>query len=292
MKIESITKVVNLPFDLMNNAKTDTNLRGNEHRVYIYLLSCAGNETAECFLLNSTIGKELGLHPDTVRRVINRLVTKGYVLKQMVKQKHTNNNSANKYTLCKMLDQHSLDIKKKLVELFPVVKKGVDTLESMMKVVLEKLDEVKEEVVEKVEDTKETVKEMVQTVAEKVFKPSFKPNFECPKEEEVAEEPTVVPEKTQNKFAEFMIDRAEQIRRNIIAFREQVESSSWLRSEVEAKSLMPLANEYGIIINLEQMTSLVDRYGISAVKNGLDRAFVIELKHYNYIKKYLADKYR
>ena len=262
-------------FEVMNMMKKDKGLKGNKYRVFQYLAEMAGNNTAECFVLHSTVAGDLGIHVDTVRRITNSLVAEGYILKQMVKQKYTNNNSANRYTICAMLDEQSLQIKRKMVELFPVFKKGVDKVEDMLKLAIEKLYDKEEEVVEEVIEEVAPIEEPA--VEEPKFVPSFVPSFnlnnqDAEVEEESAEE--VVTEEPKLSFKD-----------RLFAFINNNDTTI-------AKSLMPIAEEYEIIISLEQMTELVSAYGDGAVKRALDRTFATGNVHFNFVKSHLENKYK
>ncbi len=253
--------VVKKTFEITNASKQDTNLRGNEYRVYTFLVEKAKNETAECYYLNSTIGGELGLHPDTVRRVINRLVKKGYILKQMVKQKFTNNNSANVYTICEMLDEKSLELKKKMIELFPVMKKGVHTKESMLAKAFETLCELSVDVAEKVEEVVEEVVEKVEEVVEEVVE--------------------TIKEKTVSSF-----EQAMSYRDRFIAMLKNNDR------EITETQLIPYAEELEIIgVTTDNLTPFVTRYGVDAVKNAMEKAYAMEYPHFNVINKLLKDRF-
>lgn len=277
--------VIKKSFNVMNESRKDKNLRGNEYRVYEYLASKAGNETAECFVLHSTVGGDLGIHVDTVRRVINRLIEKGYILKQMVKQRYTNNNSANIYTICAMLDEQSLKIKKKLVELFPVMKKGVHTVDEMIKCAIEKLYEDKgDDTV--VEEPSEEVSEVEPTEDESeevpVFVPSFKPSFAIDNDNDLEED--------NSPCIETEEEASEESPK--VSLKDKILSMFKDTEEKQANNLMPVAEEYGIIIDFDQMLQLVNRYGEGATLKGLHRAFAAEMLHYNYVRSYLESRYR
>lgn len=114
--------IVMSSLELLNQVKRNSTLKGSEYRIYEYMVSHAKDTTAECFLLNRTICKDTGLHLVTVRRAIKNLVAKGYILKQMRTQQYTNENASNLYTICEMLDDFSLEIKKAYVTAYPKIK--------------------------------------------------------------------------------------------------------------------------------------------------------------------------
>lgn len=277
--------VIKKSFDIMNESRKDKNLRGNEYRVYEYLASKAGNETAECFVLHSTVGGDLGIHIDTVRRVINRLIEKGYILKQMVKQRYTNNNSANVYTICAMLDEQSLKIKRKLVELFPVVKKGVHTIEEMIKCAIEKLYEDKEDDTV-VEESSEEVSEVEPTEEAPVFVPSFKPSFTMDNDNDNNNDL----EEDNSPCIETEVEASEEAPK--VSFKDKILSMFRDTEEKQAKNLMLVAKDYEIIIDFDQMLNLVSSYGEGATKQALDRAFAAEMLHYNYVRSFLESRYK
>lgn len=258
-------------FQVMNLAIKDKTLKANEYRVFMYLADKAGNETAECFVLHSTVGGDLGLHADTVRRIINRLVSKGYILKQQVKQKYTNNNSANVYTICQMLDEASLKIKKKIVELFPVVRKGERTMKEMEQIALEKLYEEQQEATPAEE---ETVVEDVND--EPKFIPSFEPKYHIEEQQE-----TEVVEETP---AEEVSER--------ISFIDMIKMQFENSKSFELDSLMSLVNEYGIIATREQMKTLIHRFDLHEIKKSLHRAFAYEFTHFNFVRNDLEGRLR
>lgn len=266
-------QIVMKSFDVMNLAKKDRMLKGNEFRVFMYLTEKANNKTAECFVLHSTVGGDLGLHVDTVRRVINRLVSKGYILKQQVKQQYTNNNSANLYTICQMLDAQSLKIKSKLIELFPVFKKGVDNKDEMVRVAIENLYATEEQQIEEpvVEE------EVVEVAEEPKFIPSFKPSFSMEEKEvepEVEEETEVAGEPKVSARERFL---------SLFNFDDR---------SYEVDGLMELVNEYEIIATKEQMKTLIHRFDLHEIKKSIHRAFASEFKHFNYIRSDLEGRLR
>lgn len=270
-------------FQVMNLATKDKTLKANEYRVFMYLADKAGNETAECFVLHSTVGGDLGLHADTVRRIINRLVSKGYILKQQVKQKYTNNNSANVYTICQMLDEASLKIKKKIVELFPIIKRGAMTDKEMKEIAIEKIkEELQEETEEVVEEpTVEEVSEESTEETEEVptFRPTFEPRFQIENQEETEEV----------AIEEVIKDDSED---KTISFIDMVKMQFENSISAEVESLMELVKEYGIIATKEQMKTLIHRFDIREIRKSLHRAFAYEFTHFNFVRKDLEGRLR
>lgn len=161
--------IINKSRSILNELRKNNTLKGNEYRIYEYLVSHANDSTAECFLLNRTICNDTGLHLTTVRRIIKKLIEKGYILKQMRIQQYTNENASNTYTICAMLDELSLKVKKAYIEKYPKVKKNIDAAPLLEEVFLKLVEEGTETSVENIEiDETE-----VETENETVYDPSF-----------------------------------------------------------------------------------------------------------------------
>lgn len=162
--------------DTLKLIATDARLKGNEYRIYEFLVSKANNATGECFWNIGNIATKTGVHTDTVRRVIKRLVAKGYVLVQHRKNSYNNENTSNIYTICEMLTPSALNIKKAYIEQYPTIKKDVDVVEDLIANVIEKLvGAIEEEVVgtEEVTAVEEpVVEEVVETPYEKMMRES------------------------------------------------------------------------------------------------------------------------
>lgn len=158
MKNMVIYDIKNTGFEVANNIK-NTKLKGNEYRIYHYLALGADKETGECMRLLGTISAETGLHKDTVRRVIKKLIAKGLILMQMRKNQYNNENASNIYTICAMLSDIALATKKAYIEEYPVIKIGVDVVEDLVAKTIEKMssqNEESEEVSEEVSQETET----------------------------------------------------------------------------------------------------------------------------------------
>lgn len=156
---------------VLNELRKSSSLKGNEYRVYEYLVSHANDSTGECFLLNRTICNDTGLHLTTVRRIIKKLIEKGYILKQMRIQLLTNENASNTYTICEMLDEFSLKIKKAYIEKYPKVKKDINPMPLMEEVMVELIaaqnsSETKEAVVETIESLETKSETEIETETE------------------------------------------------------------------------------------------------------------------------------
>lgn len=159
--------IVKSSLELLNQVKRNPTLKGSEYRIYEYMISHAKDTTAECFLLNRTICKDTGLHLVTVRRAIKNLIAKGYILKQMRTQQYTNENASNLYTICDMLDDFSLEVKKAYVAAYPKIKINADVDALIEQVFLDvtSQNETVEGSVEVIETIETTETEEIQVAA-------------------------------------------------------------------------------------------------------------------------------
>lgn len=144
------------------NDVRNTKLKGNEYRIYHYLALGADDKTGECERFLGRISFDTGLHKDTVRRVIKRLVNKGLILIQMRKNQFNNENASNLYTICEMLTEDALAIKKAYIEEYPVIKMGVDVVADLVSKTIDKLNSKSTETVEETSELEETAEEVVE----------------------------------------------------------------------------------------------------------------------------------
>lgn len=174
-----------------------TILKGNEYNIYHFLVSKAsnnGNElvgAAECTYNIGTISAKLGICMETVRRNLKKLEQKGFILVQHRKNQYNNENSSNLFTICEMLTEDALELKKEYIKRFPTIKIGRDIVEVMVNEVKEELAKAKEVITTAIEDTKETIS----SCAEKV-----RSVFELRKEK-------ITLMKLREKFTQFGFDR-------------------------------------------------------------------------------------
>lgn len=140
-----------------------TILKGNEYNIYHFLVSKASNNgndlvgAAECTYNIGTISAKLGICMETVRRNLKKLEKKGFILVQYRKNQYNNENSSNLFTICEMLTDDALELKKEYIKRFPTIKIGRDIVEVMVNEVKEELAKAKELVVTAIEETKETI---------------------------------------------------------------------------------------------------------------------------------------
>lgn len=238
-------------FDIANSIK-DIKLKGNEYRIYHYLALGADKETGECMRLLGTISAETGLHKDTVRRTIKKLITKGLVLMQMRKNKYNNENASNIYTICGMLTDVALSTKKAYIEDYPVIKIGVDVVEDLVSKTIERLSN-NQETEEKVQ---EVVEEVVETSETKVVE-----------EEEVKE---VVAEETP-------YERFKRIKREEMLLERQEND----------KNLVMLGRKYGFDLTLEQARNLNNHHTLSRIETAMTKASIINKTTYFYLNDLL-----
>ena len=218
-------------FEVANNIK-NTKLKGNEYRIYHYLALGADKNTGECMRLLGTISAETGLHKDTVRRVIKKLIAKGLILMQMRKNQYNNENASNIYTICAMLSDIALATKKAYIEEYPVIKIGVDVVEDLVSKTIEKMNSENEG------------SEEVNT-------------------EEVSEEI----ETSENKEVEVVVEESPYERFKRIKREEML-----LEKQQKDEELVMLGRKYGFDLTLEQARNLNNHFIFSRIETAMIKA--------------------
>ena len=248
MKNMVIYDIKNTGFEVANNIK-NTKLKGNEYRIYHYLALGADKETGECMRLLGTISAETGLHKDTVRRVIKKLIAKGLILMQMRKNQYNNENASNIYTICAMLSDIALATKKAYIEEYPVIKIGVDVVEDLVAKTIEKMSSQNEE-------SEEVNEEVPQ-------------GTETNETEEVVVEEEVVEESPYERFKR--IKREEML----------------LEKQEKDKELVMLGRKYGFDLTLEQARNLNNHYIFSRIEIAMTKANIVNKTTYYYLNDML-----
>lgn len=229
------------------NDVRNTKLKGNEYRIYHYLALGADDKTGECERFLGRISFDTGLHKDTVRRVIKRLVNKGLILMQMRKNQFNNENASNLYTICEMLTEDALAIKKAYIEEYPVIKMGVDVVADLVSKTIDKLNNKSTETVEETTELEESVE--VETAEEVV-------------EEEVVETP---------------YERFKRIKREEMLLDLQ-------RTDEE---VVMLGRSYGFDLTKEQARSLHRHYSVSRIESAFVRGNIKKINTYYYVQDLL-----
>ncbi|MFR2314900.1 helix-turn-helix domain-containing protein [Terrisporobacter sp.] len=234
--------------DVLNDLKNDTNLKGNEYRIYELLVSMAAVKEnkdrlpAECFTNLESISRVTGAHSDTVRRVLKKLEAKGYILIQRRKHQYNNSNISNMFTICAMLTDEALELKKLYIEKHPVIK--------------DKVDNVNELVAKIIEEQMATVEDFTEETTEEV------PN-------------TTVTAETTNTNNQY-VDVYEQL-------RLRVREENRLENLERDKDLIKVARNYGITLNLQQARSLHNRYCSVDIESAFVRSEVAGITTYEYV---------
>lgn len=238
-------------FDVANSIRS-TKLKGNEYNIYHYLAQGANKETGECERFLGKISFDTGLHKDTIRRVIKKLIAKGLILMQMRKNQYNNENASNVYTICAMLTDTALAVKKAYIEEYPVIKLGVDVVEDLVAKTIEKMSSQNERS-EEVEQDEVSEEETNETKSEEV----------------VAEEEVDVEETPYERFKR--IKREEML----------------LEKQEKDKELVMLGREYGFDLTMEQARNLNNHYTYSRIETAIVKANLSNKKTYYYINDLL-----
>ena len=234
-------------FEVLNNIK-NANLKGNEFRIYHYLVAGADRKTGECMRLLGTISAETGLHKDTVRRVIKKLVAKDMVLMQMRKNQYNNENASNIYTISAMLTDDALALKKEFIKKYPTIKIGVDVISDLVSKTMESMSK-------SVEVPQETENEI---------------------EEEVIQE-TVVEDVVEEEVVETAYERFA---------REQREQMLVEFDETDTEIVM-LGRKYGLDLTKEQARRLHTYYTVTNIESAFARADIHNKHTYFYVNQLL-----
>ena len=169
-----IYEVIKTKSKLAKELVTTRELRGNEYRIYEFLLKNADNKTGETMWNVGAIAYYTCVHPSTVRRTLKRLTEKGKILVQHRKNAFNNENTSNIYTICDMLSDDALSVKRMYIEEYPTIVDRVDVAEDLVREMFAKLnttatEEVVEEEILEVEEVVSEVSDLVETIKADLF---------------------------------------------------------------------------------------------------------------------------